>query len=223
MGARWAAAVLLCFAALGFEGRALAGDEVTVRLTGDGGVVLQRPVYQAGDFVPRDPSLWSVTWVPVCSAPCEMKVPPGTYRIGGAGIRPSHVFALDADRGDHVVLHVEKATEAAHTAGLVLLGVGVPLCVGGGVLAFIGLLAQSFSQMFCFQQSCPSSGGVELATGFASMTFGAGLVVAGAAMTAEGRSSKVEQTVEPSPTTPGRPSMPPPRAGFVVPLLGVAF
>jgi hypothetical protein len=223
MGARWAAAVLLCFVALGFEGRALADGEVAIRLTGDGGVALQRPVYHAGDFVPRDPSLWSVTWVPVCSAPCEMKVPRGTYRIGGAGIRPSHVFALDADRGDRVVLHVEKATEAAHTAGLVLLGVGVPLCVGGGVLAFIGLLAQSLSQMLCFQQSCPSSGGAELAGGFASMTFGAALLVAGAAMTAAEGSSKVEQTVESSPTVPSLPSVPPLQARLVVPLLGVAF
>jgi len=227
MGPRCAAA-LLGFSALLLQLPARAGDEVTVRLVGARGAVLQRAIYDAGDFEPRDPSLWNPTWVDVCTAPCESRVPRGSYRIGGDGVRPSHLFALDADGGDHVLLQVEKAGQTAHTTGIVLVVLGSVSFVAGGVLTFIGLLQQAFSAMFCFSPPCASSGGDgALAGGAASMTLGAMLTIVGAVMVGENGSSTVEQTVEPpaSSPPPSVSALPrlPDRVGFGVPLVSVTF
>lgn len=199
---------------LSLPARAAGDVSVAVRVEGSGGtgVVLQRRIFEAEGFDPVDPSLWPSTWAPVCSAPCEATVPRGSYRIDGDGVRPSHSFEVDpTNGGDRIVLRVKPASEAGHTAGLVLLGVGSAALVAGVVLAFLGGLTEGFAGLLCFLPPCTNGGAAELAAGAATLTLGGTFVFVGAALTVSNAASTVTQSAEPA------------ARAFTFPLVGVRF
>lgn len=80
----------------------------SVSFDGDDGAVLEEE--RAGN------------WLPVCIGPCQKELPLDvTYRIGGAGIRNSNGFRLNAAAGDHLHLTADTASSTAHTVGMVML------------------------------------------------------------------------------------------------------
>src|SRR5579871_2309601 len=74
----------------------------------------------------------------ICGPPCGVRVPAGTYVIGGAGIAPSPAFSL-ADYPPHVLVtsdpvtfrHRDSAIILAAGGGIGAVSVGLPLWLSG--------------------------------------------------------------------------------------------
>ena len=77
-----------------------------------------------------DPSL--STFVAVCRRQCsESALPAGTYRVAGAGLRPTQSFSLERGQANHV--RADMAHGSMRATGAVLLGVSVPILVSGAL------------------------------------------------------------------------------------------
>lgn len=78
-------------------------------------------------------------WQTVCASPCDQEFPShGTYRIAGAGVRPSSSFTLSAMHG-RASLAVSPSSSGWFVGGIVLTAVGGAVTLIG---AFIGLIAE---------------------------------------------------------------------------------
>jgi hypothetical protein len=74
----------------------------------------------------------------ICGPPCGVRVAPGTYVVGGAGIAPSPAFSL-ADYPQHVLVtsdpvtfrHRDSAIILAAGGGIGAVSVGLPLWLSG--------------------------------------------------------------------------------------------
>ncbi len=77
----------------------------------------------------------------ICGPPCGVRVPPGTYVIGGAGLAPSPPFSL-AEAPPHVLVtsdpvtlrHRDSAIILAAGGGIGAASVGLPLWLFGALL-----------------------------------------------------------------------------------------
>jgi hypothetical protein len=79
----------------------------------------------------------------ICGPPCGVKVPPGTYLIGGGGIVPSQAFGL-LDQPAHVRITTEPVTLDHKSTGIILAaGGGIGAASVGLPLWLMGALIQS--------------------------------------------------------------------------------
>ncbi len=100
----------------------------SVRLEADGRpVVLQHVV---GDDDGDEPGQ------EVCAAPCDVALPPGTYRVAGPGVTPSRDLALAGP--DALRLVVKPGSLGRRRAGVTLAYASVPLILVGVVLVITG-------------------------------------------------------------------------------------
>lgn len=83
-------------------------------------------------------------WKTECTAPCEkrIQVEERTFRIAGAGLRPSNAFLVNAD-GKTAKLSVREGAEQTHSWGLGLLISGAVLGLASGALYGAGHIEDS--------------------------------------------------------------------------------
>jgi hypothetical protein len=104
-------------------------------------------------------------WGRVCASPCDKWLPTdGGYRVGGAGIRNSAMFALVGTNGGRVDLDVDPASKSAFVGGIVATSVGYGVLPLGLLLVVVGAVANSVDCAFDdgaagSNQSCSSSSG----------------------------------------------------------------
>jgi len=105
-------------------------DGVWVHIEAPGDVRLQQDMTADGG------------WATVCSAPCDRSLPTAyNYRIVSDGLRPSDDFTLHAAGGGRETVKVHGASKAAYALGMIGL-------VGGGAVAFVGLVGGYFGWFF---------------------------------------------------------------------------
>jgi hypothetical protein len=88
-------------------------------------------------------------WQRVCSSPCDKALPAGhSYRVGGAGVRPSSAFALEP--GAHVTMQVEPVSSASRVGPILVTvagGIALAPVVGVTVLLVVGVVVGAV--VFC--------------------------------------------------------------------------
>jgi hypothetical protein len=133
------------------------------------------------------------TWSLACSSPCDAELPLGvTYRVGGAGIRNSSPFRLNAQPGDRVILDVNTASKGSFVGGIVVAGVGVVvLLVGAMVLLTVATVDTADSQEGFAN---PSSDGSANTVGWVMLAGGAAATLVGVLVLTSNVHSKVDQT-----------------------------
>lgn len=110
-----------------------------------------------------------------CPAPCGVKLPVGTYRIAGDGVRPSRTFKLAPSGDERVTLTVNAGSKAGFVGGLVSTSVGGGALVVGAVLVLSSLRCTAGG---FFQSTCTTAEGPRTA-GYVSMLIGAVAVAVG--------------------------------------------
>jgi hypothetical protein len=84
----------------------------------------------------------SARWNACCSAPCDVTLPVDRdYRVTAAGVRPSACIRLAVPTGGRLVLELRPVSSRVHTAGLVLIGVGIVTFIAGDVMSDVYLAA----------------------------------------------------------------------------------
>ncbi|WP_394822626.1 hypothetical protein [Pendulispora albinea] len=127
------------------------------------------------------------SWVGVCSTPCDRPLPVGpSYRIVGDGVRNSRAFQLAGQNGDRVVLDVNTASKGGFAGGIVLISVGSPfILIGGLTLLIVAAVNGSGHQN---TGNAATIGGIMLGGGVASLVIGLVLVTGNS-------STKVDQSL----------------------------
>ena len=132
------------------------------------------------------------TWVEVCRAPCDQRVPAsGNYRIGGSGVRASRTFVIDAGTDDRVFIEVDPSSKGWFVGGIVLTSVGGLTTIIGLFVALIGAAASDLSK----QDNSLTAGGLTVA--------GVGAVATVAGVVALVSNSKSGATVSSTPPPAG--------------------
>jgi hypothetical protein len=83
-------------------------------------------------------------WVTACSAPCDIQLPVSSdYRVEGGGIRPSTVFQLTGNQGDHVTVTVNAGSTGWFVLGIVITPIGGLVALVGALVGLAGSVAAS--------------------------------------------------------------------------------
>jgi hypothetical protein len=87
----------------------------------------------------------SAVWTSCCRSPCDVDLPVDRdYRVSADGIRPSSCLRLSPPPGAAgVVLDVHPVSRKTHTAGLVLVGVGLVLFTVGDAMSDVFLALEA--------------------------------------------------------------------------------
>lgn len=135
-------------------------------------------------------------WVTACSAPCDVQLPVSSdYRIEGGGIRPSTVFQLTGNQGDHVTVTVNAGSTGWFVAGIVLTPIGGLVALVGGLVGLAGSIAASSPTAdLSNARSVAASGWTAFAIGAAALIGGVLLIVNNAKTTATQSLSAPPQT-----------------------------
>ncbi len=113
--------------------------KATVHMEGDQEIVLERQ--------------YGGQWVTVCNAPCDLALDlDSNYRVSGGGIRRSGIFRLAGKPGDHIIVTIDPASKGGFTGGIVLISLGAPAFVIGGLTLLVVAAIDSS------QSSCTTSG-----------------------------------------------------------------
>jgi hypothetical protein len=85
-------------------------------------------------------------WQTVCASPCDQEFAAhGTYRIAGAGVRPSSSFTLSAMHG-RANLVVSPSSSGWFVGGIVLTAVGGGVMLIGAFIGFIASITSTFDK-----------------------------------------------------------------------------
>jgi hypothetical protein len=180
-------AVVASFGSLAMadETHGRTGDSVYVHLEGSDAAELQQDVGDEREH-----------WVTVCHSPCDQTVSPGDYRIGGAGIRRSHVFWVDSRNGDRQTFVVNEASKGDFVLGIVGMSIGFPAMIVGLLVVSVGAAENTLGE---------DGGGTETAGGIIAGA-GAFVGIGGIVMTASNAHSGVSRIgSESAAAQPGSP------------------
>jgi len=129
------------------------------------------------------------TWLSACSAPCDADLPvDDNYRVVGSGIRASRPFRLAARPGERVYLTVDAASKGAFVGGIVLISIGAPVLLIGGLVLLVAAAADSIDG------ESDTSGARTV--GWTMVGGGAAGIVVGIILLAGNSRTKTEQSLE---------------------------
>ncbi|HEY1691110.1 MAG TPA: hypothetical protein VGG39_03060 [Polyangiaceae bacterium] len=121
-------------------------------------------------------------WAPVCTSPCDRPLAEHrSYRVAGAGVRPSAMFSLSG-HGDRVVLAVNPSASGWVAAGAVAAGVGGASIATGAFITLVIAPLEGLANAFGPRAAPGSSGSAESSAssaGVVTMVGGGVLLVAG--------------------------------------------
>lgn len=150
-----------------------AGGTVTVHIEGSSEATLEQ---QSG-----------AGWLAVCSATCDRALPlDATYRMVGGGMRNSGAFRLAGAPGDRVVLVVDPASRGAFVGGIVLISVGSPVMLIGGMVLMVVAIANAVGD---------KNTGTTEAVGWTMLGGGLAGLITGIVLLAGNSRTKVEQSL----------------------------
>ena len=162
--------------------------KATVHMEGDPEIVLER---QYGGH-----------WVTVCNAPCDLPLDlESNYRVSGGGIRRSGIFRLAGKPGDRIIVSIDPASKGGFTGGIVLIAVGAPAFVIGG-LTLLVVAAIDSSQSSCsttgYYNNCSTNSdtGTAKIVGWSMFGGGAAAVVLGIVLVSSNGHTSTEQSVD---------------------------
>ncbi len=162
--------------------RRVRPDLGTLHLAGAGGAALER-ANGAG------------AWTPVCFGPCDQPVPTtGTYRLGGADVRPSTPFQLAMPPGGRETLRAHVGSRSGFVAGIVVLAVGPALASGAAFAAVVDDAAN--------HGDSPSS--TDAAMVYGAVAVGAAAAVTGLVLMLVNASTEVRQVSTEAPAPAAR-------------------
>lgn len=132
-----AIAFVSVFAALTITSTAAFADDTIIDLPEEGGTSVHVAANVKGVTLERE---FDGEWKPICTAPCDQRVPIGQYRLGGTGLRATSPFEIS--NAGPTVLKGSMAPEGRKrtgmiltTIGSVLLAIATPFFIGAGAAA----------------------------------------------------------------------------------------
>lgn len=170
----------------------VARGKATVHMDGDQEIVLERQI--------------GGQWVTVCNAPCDLPLDiESSYRVSGGGIRRSGVFRLAGKPGDRIIITIDPASKGAFAGGIVLIAIGAPAFVIGGLTLLVVAAIDASNSSACsfsasssrsVSSSCGSDTGTAKIVGWSMLGGGAAGVVLGIVLVSSNGHTSTEQSID---------------------------
>jgi hypothetical protein len=153
-------------------------------------------------------------WTTACASPCDAVLPASDeYRIAGEGIHKSARFDLLTRGKDTVTLDVEPGSKMGHTAGVIMLVVGIPTAALGTLFLVVDFAVAN-------GDTAVAEGGITALGGVALTVAGAMLVGANKTRVSEGPPPPLLTGIKLPTWRPGNEL---PMRGVSVPIVTYAF